>query len=95
MIASDLGMVWPQNSDKIIKIILLRGKGGPQGSNHEKWVRVPSLGDRKGHGGHLAEKFLKEYYFWPELSRVPYRDLAVVTRLQLASNKWVYLKRSF
>ena len=26
---------------------------------------------RGGHGGHLAEKFLKEYRSYPELSRLP------------------------
>ena len=35
-------------------------------------------------GGHLAEKFLKNYCFYPELSRLLCRDLAVVTRRCLA-----------
>ena len=42
------------------------------------------LVDRGGHGGHLAEKFLKKYCSKPELSRLPCRDSAVPTRRQLA-----------
>ena len=36
------------------------------------------------HGGHLAEKFLKKYCSYPELSRLPYGELPVVTRRWLA-----------
>ena len=42
------------------------------------------LSDRGAHGGHLAEKFLKKYCSYTELSRLPYRDLPVVTRRWLA-----------
>ena len=42
------------------------------------------LSDRGGHGGNLAEKFLKKYCSYPELSRLPCRDLPVVTRRWLA-----------
>ena len=52
------------------------------------------LGDRRGHDGHLAKKFLKKDYSQPELSRLPCRDLAVVTRQQLAISAFI-LKRSF
>ena len=38
------------------------------------------LSDRGSHGGHLTEKFLKKYCSYPELSRLPCRDLPVVTR---------------
>ena len=33
---------------------------------------------------HLAEKLLKKYCSYPELSRLPCRDLPVVTRRRLA-----------
>ena len=42
------------------------------------------LSERGGHGGHLAEKFLKIYCSYPELSRLPYCHLPVITRQQLA-----------
>ena len=42
------------------------------------------LSYRGRHGGHLAEKFLKKYCSYPELSRLPCRDLAVVPRRWLA-----------
>ena len=42
------------------------------------------LSDRGSHGGHLAEKFLKKYCSYLELSQLPCRDLAVVTRQWLA-----------
>ena len=42
------------------------------------------LSDRGGHGGHLAVKFLKRYYFYPELSQLPCHNLPVVTRQRLA-----------
>ena len=50
---------------------------------------------RGGHGGHLAEKCLKKYCSSPELSWLPYRDSAVVTRRSTASNKCDYLKTRF
>ena len=54
------------------------------------------LSDRGGHGGHLAEKFLKKYCSYPEFSRLPYRDLPVITRQQLAiSVLTAYLKTRF
>ena len=37
------------------------------------------LSDRGGHGGHLAEKYCWDCSY-PELSRLPCCDLAVVTR---------------
>ena len=37
------------------------------------------LSDRGGHGGHLAEKFLKKYCSYPELSQLPCCNLAVVS----------------
>ena len=40
----------------------------------------------RGHGGHLAEKFLKKYCSYPELLRLPCCNLAVVTRRRLAIN---------
>ena len=39
------------------------------------------LSDRGGHGGNLAEKYLKKYCSYPELSRLLCRDLAVTIRL--------------
>ena len=47
------------------------------------------LGDRKGHGGHLAKKFLKNII--PSLS---YRGLPVVTRQQQVIGVFI-TKRSF
>ena len=38
------------------------------------------LSDREGHGGHLTDKFFKNYCSYPELLRLPYRDLPVITR---------------
>ena len=66
----------------IILIKLLRGQGVP-------WDRIMEnefelLSDRGGHCGHLAETLLKKYCSYPELSRLPYRDLPVITRQQLA-----------
>ena len=52
------------------------------------------LADRGYHVGHLAEKFLKKYCSKPELSRLPCRDLAVVTKQQLAISAFIS-KRSF
>ena len=60
----------------------LRGRGGTFGSNQGNEFEY--LSDRGGHGGHLAEKFLKKCCSYPELSRLPCRDLPVVTRQQLA-----------
>ena len=53
---------------------------------------IESLGDRKDDDGHLAKKFLKKDY--SELSRLLCRDLAVVTRRQLAISAFIS-KRSF
>ena len=53
---------------------------------------IESLGDRKGDDGHLAKKFLKKDC--SELSWLPCRDLAVVTRRQLAISA-SFSKRSF
>ena len=71
----------------------LRGHGVP-------WDRfmkneLEYLSDIGSHGncGHLARKFLKKYFSYPELSRLPCRDLAVVTRRwQAITNKRDYLK---
>ena len=52
------------------------------------------LSDRVGHGGHLAEKFLKKYCYYPQLSRLPYRDMPVITRQQLAISV-IISKRGF
>ena len=52
------------------------------------------LADRGGHGGHLGEKFVKKYCSLPKLSRLPCRNLAVVTRRQLAISG-IISKRSF
>ena len=52
------------------------------------------LSDREGHGGHIAEKFLKKYCSYPELSWLPYRDLPVITRQQLAISV-IISKRGF
>ena len=52
------------------------------------------LSDRGGHCGHLAEKFLKKCCSYPELSRLPCRDLPVVTRQQLAISV-IITKRGF
>ena len=44
---------------KYIMGLHLRGKGGVP------WVQIMEnecLGDRKGHDGHLAKKFLNKYY---------------------------------
>ena len=52
------------------------------------------LSYRGGHGGHLPEKFLKKYCSYPELSRLPCRDLHVVTRRRLAISV-IISKRGF
>ena len=52
------------------------------------------LSDRGGHGGHLAEKFLKNYCSYPQSSRLPCRDLAVVTRQRLSISV-IISKRGF
>ena len=62
--------------------IKLKGEGGVP------WVQIMEnefeyLADRGGHGGHLGEKFGKKYCSQPELSRLPFRNSAVVTRRQL------------
>ena len=64
---------------------LLKGEGGSIG--FKSWMmenELECLGDRRGHDGHLAKKFLKKDHSQPELSRLPCHDLAVVTRQQLA-----------
>ena len=52
------------------------------------------VSDRGGQGGRLAEKFLKKYCYYPELSRLPYRNLPVFTRQQLAISV-IISKRGF
>ena len=42
------------------------------------------LSDKGGNGGHLIEKFLKKYCYYPVLSRLPCHNLPVVTRQRLA-----------
>ena len=64
-------------SQKIVKE--LRGQGVRW--DHFMENKFEYLSDR---GGHLAEKFLKKYCSYPKLSRLPYRDLPVITRQQLA-----------
>ena len=65
---------------------MLRGLGPGRGV---RWDQIMEnefeyLSDRGAHGGHLAEKFLKKYCSYPELSRLMYRNLPVVTRRWLA-----------
>ena len=55
---------------------------------------IEYLSARGGHGGHLAEKFLEKYCSYPELLRLPYRDLPVITRQQLAISV-IISKRGF
>ena len=52
------------------------------------------LSDRGGHGGHLAENFLKKCCSYSELSRLPYRDLPAITKQQLAISV-IISKRGF
>ena len=52
------------------------------------------LSDRGGRDGHLVEKFLKKHCSYPELSRLPCCDLAVVTRRRLAISA-IISKRGF
>ena len=70
----------------------LRGQGVPW--DHFMGNKFEYLSDRGGHGGHLAEKFLKKYCSYPKLSRLPYRDLPVITRQQLARSV-IISKRGF
>ena len=56
---------------------MFKGEGGGV-----PWVQIMEnelecLGDRKGHDGRLAKKFLKKYFSRRELSRLPCRNLAV------------------
>ena len=63
--------VYPANVYHINMLkIAFKGTGGTFGSYH----------DRGGHCGHLAKKFLKKYCSYPELSRLVYRNLPVITQ---------------
>ena len=62
--------------------VIIKGAGVPWDQIMENDFQY--LSDSGGHVGHLAEKFLKIYCSYPELSRLSCHNLPVVTKQWLA-----------